>query len=77
MIKANILSLLNCHPEVREVVSEVRVHDLVLEQVALVQEEDHGGVVEPLVPDDYPAFHLPFRLQAHLMCDILGSLETV
>ena len=41
MIKANILSLLNCHPEVREVVSEVRVHDLVLEQVTLVQKEDH------------------------------------
>ena len=46
---------LNRHPEVREVVSEVRVHDLVLEQVRLVQEENHRGLVEPLVTDYYPS----------------------
>ena len=40
--------------EVGEVVAEVRVQDLVLQQVALVQEEDHGGLVEPLVTDYYP-----------------------
>ena len=46
--------MFNCHPEVWEVVSEVGVHDLALEQVGLVEEEDHGGLVEPLVPDYYP-----------------------
>ena len=53
---AKIISTeLNVLPEVREVVAEVGVHDLFLEQVALVEEEDDRGVVEPLVPDYYPA----------------------
>ena len=35
--------------------------DLLLEQVALVQEEDDRGVVEPLVPDYDPLLQVAFK----------------
>lgn len=38
----------------REVIHQMRVHDLLLEQVLLVEEQDDGGVLEPRVRDDCP-----------------------
>lgn len=38
--------------ELREVRGQVRVHDLLLEDVRLVEEEDDGGALEPGVGDD-------------------------
>ena len=37
-----------------EVVYEVRVHDFLLQQVFLVEEEDDRGVLEPGICDDGP-----------------------
>lgn len=35
-----------------EVINQVRIHDLLLQQVLLVEEEDDGGVLEPGICDD-------------------------
>lgn len=38
--------------KLREVVDEMRVHDLLLQQILLIEEEDDGRVLEPRVRDD-------------------------
>lgn len=38
----------------REVVYQMRVHDLLLQQVLLVEEQDYGRVLEPGVSDNCP-----------------------
>lgn len=37
-----------------EVINQVRIHDLLLQQVLLVEEEDDRGVLEPGICDDGP-----------------------
>lgn len=37
-----------------EVINQVRIHDLLFQQVLLVKEQDHRGVLEPGICDDGP-----------------------
>lgn len=37
-----------------EVINQVRIHDLLFQQVLLVKEQDHRGVLEPRICDDGP-----------------------
>lgn len=38
----------------RKVVDQMRVHDFLLQQINLVEEQDDRGLFEPLVGDDCP-----------------------
>lgn len=50
-----------------EVVDQMRVHDLLLQQVLLVEEQDDGGVLEPGVRDYCPKESFTF-LHPVLQC---------